>query len=294
MNAGSCSQGAAGLCGPRAVGLDRAGHLLVADTGNNRVLEYDDPLNDPATRVFGQANFTDNLCNAGGSSPTGATLCQPAGVATSGAYEGTVFVADTGNNRILSYEAPYCIETFSLTAANRKTKGIRSKPEKTKLNIQPGTGGSGDTVQFSDHLVQLENDGMIDESYAPLFTLSTDSAFSSGIVFDERVPGWVDNIRATRTGGIWGTGDLTEFGLTRGISFYKLTDSFFIPAGFSDAPQRNRISYTAKAIGMDLSGFTASHAWFRGQFGSTCFTTEFRCVLQKSGKRVCSPAKPVK
>jgi hypothetical protein len=285
MDSGSCSTGAAGLCAPSAVGLDRAGHLLVADTDNNRVLEYDDPLNDPATRVFGQANFTDNLCNAGGSSPTDATLCQPAGVETSGAYEGNVFVADTANNRILRYEAPYCIETFSLTAANRSIKAIRSKPKRTVIKIAAGT--SGDTVSMSDGLVLLVREGWIYERYAPLFTLATDSSFSSGVVFNERVPNWIDDVKFTATGGLW-RADVTDLGLTQGIVFYQLRDS--ILSGSSDKPQRYRIAYKATAIGEDLSGFTASHAWFRGQFGSTCFTTELQCAL-KNGKRKCRPAK---
>ena len=39
-----CTLGASGLCLPQGVALDLSGHLYVADTGNNRVLEYDSPL----------------------------------------------------------------------------------------------------------------------------------------------------------------------------------------------------------------------------------------------------------
>jgi DNA-binding beta-propeller fold protein YncE len=43
-NAGGIS--AASLCGPTAVAMDpRTGHLFVADTGNNRVLRFDQPSN---------------------------------------------------------------------------------------------------------------------------------------------------------------------------------------------------------------------------------------------------------
>jgi sugar lactone lactonase YvrE len=289
MNTGSCGQGAGGLCGPTAVATDRAGDLLVADTDNNRVLEYTDPLTDTtADRVFGQSNFTDHSCNAGGTSPTAASLCQPAGVMASGDYEGSVLIADTGNNRVLGYEAPYCIENYSLTAANRKLRGIRSKPTRTKVQIEYGSGSSDDTVKLSDHLILLELDGSIYENNAPLFTLSTDSAFSTGIVFSERVPQFISNTRVTRNGGTWTTGELE---LSHGITFYKITTSFYIPPGFSDKPQRDRITYSATAVGMDLSGFTEQQAWFRAQFGSTCFTTELRCVLRASGKRVCRLAR---
>jgi hypothetical protein len=273
------------------VAVDRGGNLLVADTDNNRVLEYTGPLSDTtADRVFGQANFTDHSCKVGGASPTAATLCQPAGVVASGAYEGNILIADTGNNRILRYEAPYCIENYSLTAANRSTKGIRSKPSLTHVQIEPGLDPSvaDDTVKLSGHLVLLERDGGIYYNDAPLFTLSTDSTFSTGTVFSERVPGWIDNIHTTRNGGTWSTGELE---LDHGITFYWIKNSFYIPPGFSDAPQRDRIDYKARAVGMDLSSFTAQQAWFRGQFGSTCFTTELKCVLTRSGKRVCTPAK---
>src|SRR5438034_10735484 len=46
------------LCSPRHVALDGAGNLYVADTDNNRVLEYDTPLNSGTTaeRHIGRAS----------------------------------------------------------------------------------------------------------------------------------------------------------------------------------------------------------------------------------------------
>jgi len=200
-----------------------------------------------------------------------------------------VLVADTGNNRILRYEAPYCIESFSLTVANRKTKGIRSKPKRTHVKIERGIDPSADddTLQVSDHLVLLENDGGIYANDAPLFTLATDSNFSTGVVFKESVPQWISNVRVTPNGGIWSTGELEA---SRGITFYQVTTNFYIPPGFSDAPQRDRITYKALAVGLDLSAFSTQQAWFRSQFGSTCFTTELKCRTGASGKTKCSPA----
>jgi sugar lactone lactonase YvrE len=289
MGTGTCRQGVEGLCLPAGVALDRGGNLLVADTGNNRVLEYDDPLSDTtADRVFGQLNFTDSACNAGGSSPTAESLCLPSSVAASGAYEGNLFVGDSGNNRILRYEAPYCIESFSLTAANRRTRGIRSKPTRTRLKIDRGPDPSAgdDTLALRDHLILLEDDGAIYANHSPLFTLSTDSAFSTGVVFSESVPPWISNVRATSSGGLWSTGDLEA---DQGITFYQINTSFLIPPGFSTQPQRDRLTYKAKAVGEDLSAFTAQHAWFRAQFGSTCFTTELKCRSRSTRTR-CAPA----
>ena len=84
---------------PTAVATDRAGTILaVADTNNNRVLIWTPiptTVNAPANIVLGQANFTSrpntNLVSA-------STLRGPQGVWIE---NGKLFVADTGNYRIL-------------------------------------------------------------------------------------------------------------------------------------------------------------------------------------------------
>jgi hypothetical protein len=285
---GACGQGADGLCGPRGVAMDRGGNLLVADTDNNRVLVFDDPLDDTtADRVFGQTSFGGSVCNGGAGSPSADSLCEPTGVATSGAYAGSVVIGDAGNDRIVGFVAPYCIESFSLTAANRRTRGLRSRPMRTKIKIDPGVGPglADDTIQLQDKLVLLEDDGGIYPNDAPLFTLATDPSFSSGVAFKESVPSWISNVRVTNNGGIWSTGDLE---LDSGITFYEIKESFFIPPGFGDAPQRDTLAYKALAVGEDVSMFTGTHAWFRAQFGSTCFTTELKCG--SGAKKTCSVA----
>ncbi len=97
------------LCFPFGVALDSANKLFVADSSNNRVLEYNTPLtNTTANFVFGQnRNFTSNGCNLGGSRPSRRTLCTNSGVsgvAVDGA--GNVFIADFNNNRVLEYDTP--------------------------------------------------------------------------------------------------------------------------------------------------------------------------------------------
>jgi sugar lactone lactonase YvrE len=85
--------------------FDAAGNLYVADTNNNRVLEYDTPLTGDkiADRVFGQAgSFTSNACNL--ANPTASTLCLPTDVALDAA--GNLYVVDANNNRVLEYNAP--------------------------------------------------------------------------------------------------------------------------------------------------------------------------------------------
>ena len=92
-----------------AVAVGPAGELYVADPGNDRVLEFRNPLRDTtADRVFGHADFT-----AGGfpgssyylpPPPTAASLLEPMGVAVDA--EGNLFVADTAYDRVLEYDRP--------------------------------------------------------------------------------------------------------------------------------------------------------------------------------------------
>jgi sugar lactone lactonase YvrE len=100
------------LCSPAAVAVDGAGNLYVADFGNNRVLEYNQPFTTDTIpdMVFGQGgSFLTSVCNKGGI--TAASLCGPNGVAADRA--GNVYIADTANSRVLEYDTPL-------------TKGVRA------------------------------------------------------------------------------------------------------------------------------------------------------------------------
>jgi sugar lactone lactonase YvrE len=109
FTARACGMGATALCEPQGVALDAAANLYVVDKSNNRVLEYNAPLANPAAPnvtanlVFGQGssgnNFASNACAVGA---TG--LCDPIGVALDGANN--LYVADSHNNRVLEYNAP--------------------------------------------------------------------------------------------------------------------------------------------------------------------------------------------
>lgn len=60
-----CVTGPRGLCIPGGVAVDRDGNLYVADVGNNRVLEFDQPLRRAATadRVLGADGFHRRVSN---------------------------------------------------------------------------------------------------------------------------------------------------------------------------------------------------------------------------------------
>lgn len=97
--------GASGLSGPRAVWEDASG-LYLADGDNHRVLKFSAPYVNyqAAIAVFGQANFTANLPNAGSAAPSAATLARPSGLCAMGS--GTnhhLYVADHQNHRVLRF-----------------------------------------------------------------------------------------------------------------------------------------------------------------------------------------------
>lgn len=103
-NNGGISEAA--LNQPRALAVDAAGNLYVADQGNHRVLVYNAPFSSDsvADGVFGQAgNFTTNTCNQGGISAD--SLCTPGGLAFDAG--GNLYISDFSNNRVLKYNAPF-------------------------------------------------------------------------------------------------------------------------------------------------------------------------------------------
>jgi sugar lactone lactonase YvrE len=89
---------------PVDVTVDRFGNVWVADSANNRVLEYDNPLvtDVVADRVIGQPDFTSNTPNNGGIGAS--TLYSPTSVVVDGA--GNLWVGDNGNLRVLEYDTP--------------------------------------------------------------------------------------------------------------------------------------------------------------------------------------------
>jgi hypothetical protein len=89
--------------------VDDGGNLYVPDTKNNRVLKYISPFTTDtiADEVWGQADFTGNLCNRGEAGPSDLSLCYETpysgymGVALDS--QRNLWVADGGNNRVLRF-----------------------------------------------------------------------------------------------------------------------------------------------------------------------------------------------
>ncbi|MFA6917372.1 MAG: NHL repeat-containing protein, partial [Candidatus Gracilibacteria bacterium] len=122
---GSYATTRTGLYGPVGVAYDTTeSRLFVGDTTNNRAMVWDfDDGGDCGTLlngsnacyVLGQADFTSGSTNRGGSAGQN-TLNAPEGVSFDSSST-RIFVADTGNHRVLSYDFSSSIST-GMNAAN--------------------------------------------------------------------------------------------------------------------------------------------------------------------------------
>ncbi len=92
---------ATSLFGPRGLAVDSIGTLYVADSGNNRVLRYPRPVDQTGRvtpdLVIGQPDFESSSAALVAAN----TLRNPTGLAV--AFDDSLLVADTGNNRVLEF-----------------------------------------------------------------------------------------------------------------------------------------------------------------------------------------------
>lgn len=126
------------MFGPVYVAVDPvSGNLYVADAINNRVLEFEDPLNDTtADRVFGQGgDFTTNTVNKGGVSAD--SLSDTAGVALDS--DGNLYAGDRNNNRVLRYD----IAPPSPDNGNDNGNANDNGNTNDNANANDNTGGNG-------------------------------------------------------------------------------------------------------------------------------------------------------
>ena len=103
---------AIGMNAPAGVAIDAAaGHVLVADTQNNRVMgwksEHAFATGGAADLVIGQLDFNSSGCNQNAAAPSATSLCQPIGVAVDVLHN--VYVGDAQNNRVLVYADPFAV-----------------------------------------------------------------------------------------------------------------------------------------------------------------------------------------
>ncbi len=104
-------------------------HLYIADTVNNRVLGFNDArlvgvnslsqLTQMADIVIGQTDLQHNLANSPNNttgSPTATGLNDPVGLAVDS--QGNLWVADTGNGRVVRFPAPFSQPPGTIQTAN--------------------------------------------------------------------------------------------------------------------------------------------------------------------------------
>lgn len=101
----------AGLNNPTGLAVDSAGNLYVADTGNNRILRFPQPFNpvnanQQPNLVIGQKTPATSAANLGGIGASSLSLNVQGGRAGL-AFDasGNLWVADTGNSRVLRFPA---------------------------------------------------------------------------------------------------------------------------------------------------------------------------------------------
>jgi uncharacterized protein (TIGR03437 family) len=130
--------------------------LYVSDTGNNRVLIWKDSVRyqsgDPADLAIGQPNLytaAANVDSGAAQTPTNTSLAGPTGIAVN-PTNGTLYVADFGNNRVLRYPRPVSqtgrITPDAVIGQNNFTSSTSASVSSTSLNSPAGLaiGPNGD------------------------------------------------------------------------------------------------------------------------------------------------------
>jgi sugar lactone lactonase YvrE len=223
MGAGECNLGtgtisASSLCSPMGVALDGEGNLYIADTQNSRILEYGRPQetgNSAADKVFGQTGFRSGVCDAQGTAarPGPNSLCSPHGIALDRA--GNLYVADTGNRRVLEYNTPLTVS--STAGSGDKTADLvfgQNNSFNTPLCNLTGTLPSAkslcspegvDTDSAGNLFVADTSNGRVLEYYTPLTITSKPG---SGDTTADAVLGKVDFVHGganiTTARGLYG------------------------------------------------------------------------------------------
>ncbi len=120
------------------------GQILVADTGNHRVVRFSDSSD--ATWLFGQDDFAARTENSNGLND--ASVSGPIGVT---AVDGTIWIADSGNHRVLGVPVESARASQILGQTNFARNGINgSAPARDRLDSPGGLAITKDTIWVAD------------------------------------------------------------------------------------------------------------------------------------------------
>ena len=141
---------AATLNNPAGMVASNDGTLWVADGGNNRVLRFADAAHQPngatANGVLGQPNFT----SGSATSATTTTLQSPGGLAMSS--DGTLWVADGGNNRMVRYD------DAAHQPNGAAADGVLGQPNFTSNGSNRGGTATGTSLSHPGGMTVLDGD----------------------------------------------------------------------------------------------------------------------------------------
>jgi hypothetical protein len=231
------------LCGGAfGIGLDTLGNLYAVDTGNNRVLEYNNPLsNDTADLVFGQfGSFTTRTSNNGGVSAS--SLWNPLDVKADS--NGNIYVADALNGRVLKYDNPLGLTaTPTPTATATPTSTATDTPTPTATATSTPTASATSTPTATSTATATAT---------PTATPTTSMAVTASLAFGNVAVGQT----LTRTVTVYNTGathSLVVSGATASDSEYALSGTGTCGAiPFTVAPKTNctmGVSFTPGTVG---------------------------------------------
>ncbi len=167
-NANSCSTTTAStLDTPTGLAsIDQSNQLLVADTNNHRIMGYDLGIDGANLLVtpsgmaglvqLGQILDTDNLPNAGGSTPTELTLNSPRGLYVEHiSVSPTLLVADSGNHRVMEYDG--ADGWLYVTVYGQPDQFSSAAPNPTALTTLNSPGGVGKALNSKRYFADTKS-----------------------------------------------------------------------------------------------------------------------------------------
>ncbi|MBI3597589.1 MAG: tandem-95 repeat protein, partial [Nitrospirae bacterium] len=305
-NNGGVTPSANGLSSPYSVAVDGANDLFVADTFNNRVLEYDRPLTTDtvADQAYGQPGFGSNNANYGGLSAS--SMYNPYGIAVGD----DLYVADTYNNRVLVIYIdlpPLVVDqsattpedtpiTITLSATDPDspsvTFSIAGNPPNGTLSAITGTTctlvgfGSSCTAQVTytpilnyngpDSFTFKANDGLLDSNIGTV-SLTVTPVNDPPVAADQSVT-TAEETPITIT---LSASDVDNTSLTFGIAISPvfgtlsaITGTTCTPSGLQGATCTAQVTYTPSLnyFGSDVFTFTANDGLLASTPGSVSIT----------------------
>ena len=125
-----------GLTKPAGVAVDGAGNVFIVDTGNNRIIEV--PIVNGSLSSAAQATLATSLA--------GTTLSAPAGIAVDAT--GDLFIADTGNNRIIGVPNTGTLNLSAAVAIGSSLSGPLAVVANASGNLYVADSGAGQIYEI--------------------------------------------------------------------------------------------------------------------------------------------------